>query len=125
MQNVIDHHVVFLLETGVRNTRHHIELFVGVGQQFVEVDEVIKPGDAVVLATQNNGGDCDFERVDHWQFGTHVDISACGHGVIQGQNGIGKSTDGGFVSRAWMIAIKNTVHKSAVDGAAIFGQKLW
>ena len=125
MQNVINHHVIFLLETGVRNTRHHIELFVRVGQQFVKIDQIIKPCNAVVLAAQNNGGHCDFERIDHWQLGTHVDIRAGGHGIVQSQNGIGKSADGGFVGRARMIAVKNAVHKCTVNGPAIFGQKLW
>ena len=109
----------------MRNTSHHIELLVCVGQQFVEIDQVIKPCDAVVLTAQNNGGHCDFERIDNRQFGTHVDISACGHGIIQSQNGIGKSTDGGLVGCAWMIAVKNAVHKRTINGAAIFGQKLW
>jgi hypothetical protein len=41
VQNVINHFVVFLLEAGVRNALHDAELLVGVGQLFVELNQVV------------------------------------------------------------------------------------
>src|SRR3978361_442690 len=49
-QDVIDHHVVLLLEAGVRNAGHHGELLVRVRQLFEELQQVIHRGDALVRA---------------------------------------------------------------------------
>src|SRR6186713_1774544 len=52
-QDVVHHLVVDLLETRVRNSRHHGELLVGIGQALEELDQVVEACNAVELAAHD------------------------------------------------------------------------
>src|SRR3546814_1715020 len=73
---IVDQHVVLLLETRVRDAGHDGELLVRVGQLLEEAGEILEAGDAVVLAAQDDGRHGDLLRVDQRQPGAHVDVGA-------------------------------------------------
>ena len=82
MQYVIRHPIVDLLEAGVRDTRHHGELLVGIGQTHEKGYEIVQTCDAVKLSAHNQRRHGDFFRIDHGQPGAHIDVSSCRHRVV-------------------------------------------
>src|ERR1700682_3774621 len=74
VQKVIHGEVVLLLEARVRDPLHDRELLVRMRQAPVEGEQVVHPGDAVVLAAQHESRHGDLRRVDDRQLRAHVDI---------------------------------------------------
>ena len=68
VQDVIHHFVIFLLKTGVRDAFHHAELFVGVRQSNIKVDQVLQGRNAIEFTTQNEGGHFDLCRIHTGNF---------------------------------------------------------
>ncbi len=53
MQNLVNHEVIFLLKTSVRNAFHDAELFAWARQQFEKIQQIIEAGNAVVLTAHD------------------------------------------------------------------------
>ncbi|MDB5765003.1 MAG: hypothetical protein JWQ21_3998 [Herminiimonas sp.] len=55
MQNIVDHHVILLLETGVGDSGHDGELLVRIRQALEKLYQIVHRRDLVELAAQNDG----------------------------------------------------------------------
>src|SRR3546814_18469233 len=73
-EEIVDQHVVLLLETRVRDAGHDGDLLVRVGQLLEEAGEILEAGEAVVLAAQDDGRHGYLLRVDHRQ---HIGGTSC------------------------------------------------
>ncbi len=87
-QDVVDHHVILLLEAGVRNAGHHGELLVRVRQLLEELQQILHRGDAVELAAHDQRRHRDLFRVHHRQPRAHVDIGAGRHRIVERDHGL-------------------------------------
>ena len=118
-QDVIDLHVVDLLEARVRDAGHHAEGLVRTGQQREEFDQVVETGDAVEFAAHDDGGGLDFFRIDHRQLRTHVDIGAGRHRVVELEHAVGENFDDLVFGAARMVAREHAQHEGTVERASV------
>jgi hypothetical protein len=58
----------------VTDPRHHRKLFVRIGQQLEEFDQIVEASNAVELAAHDNGRHFNLGRIDHRQVCTHIDV---------------------------------------------------
>src|SRR5215468_10746247 len=68
--------IVLALEARMGDARHDGELFIRIGQQLEELDEIVDASDTIPLAPHDNGSGLDPGRVYHRQVCAHVDIGA-------------------------------------------------
>jgi len=102
---------------------HDAELLVGARQQLEKFQQVIHARNAIVFATHDEAGRFDLQGVNQGEFGAHVHIGASGHGGVQREDGVSESVLGGLVRAGGVIPIEDAVHKGAVDGPTVLGQK--
>src|SRR5258705_7322331 len=124
MQDVIYRQVIDLLETRMRDARHHRELLVGVRQTLEKLNQIVETCDAVEFAAHDERRHSDLLRIHYGQLRAHVDIGARRHRIVEREHRIGECLDHMCVGGPGMIAIKNAAQKIAVDRPPVYFQEL-
>src|SRR5262245_44215747 len=75
-EDVVDEHVILLLEARVRDAGHNGELLVRVRQFLEKLQQVLQRGNAIVLAAHDERRHRDLFRVNDRQLRAHVDIGS-------------------------------------------------